>query len=519
MLEEKRASLVGGRARPLCAEGARNLSPAIADRSRAAVFSDLREYIDRLEAEGELQTIEAEVDWDLEVGAVIRRSYDLKAPAPFFENIKGYPRGYRILGAPIGTSAKPNRYYARLALSLGLPPDSSPDSIMEEYSQKSKKMIKPVVVKSGPCKENIQTGDEIDLYKFPVPVIHEGDGGRYIGTWHMFATRDPDSGWVNWGMYRLMLHDRKTLGIDFGSTQHGYFHYKRAEELKKPLEFAVAIGTEPATPVICATRIPPGIPEVEVIGGIRGEPLELVPCETVDHLVPATSEIVIEGMMYPNERELEGPFGEYTGYRAGDRAPRPVCHVTAITHRNNPILPVSCMGVPVDDWAALRPVHMAGLAEELKSRGFPIRQLYSPPEGTTNLLYISTKVPYPYYPQNLAAAIWSSQAIRPLPYHLFIFDEDIDVTNIGEVIWAFSTRCHPERGIHKFAPMVGGSLIPFLTSEERRTLRGARVLFDCTWPKDWEKDNIPVKASFDTLWPEGIQDRVLRRWREYGYPS
>ncbi len=102
----------------------------------------------------------------------------------------------------------------------------------------------------------------------------------------------------------------------------------------------------------------------------------------------------------------------------------------AITHRNDPILPVSCMGVPVDDWAALRPVHMAALLEDLRDRGFPVSGLYSPPEGTTNLLLVSTKVLYPYYPQTLASAIWSSQAIRPLPYHLFIFDDDIDVTNM-----------------------------------------------------------------------------------------
>ena len=483
------------------------------------VLNDLREYVDRLEAEGELQRIEAEVDRDLEVGAVIRRSYDLKAPAPFFQKIKGYPKGFRILGAPVGTSAKPDQYYARLAISLGLEPEASPTRIMEEYMRRSKNRIKPVVIESGPCKENVFKGNEVDLEKFPIPLIHDGDGGRYVGTWHMVATKDPDTGWVNWGMYRLMLHDKNTMGILFGSTQHGYFHYKRAEELNKPLEFVAAIGTDPTTPIICANRIPPGIPEAEVIGAIRGCPVELVPCETVDHFVPATSEIVIEGVMNPGERMDEGPFGEYTGYRAGDRAPRPVCRVTAITHRNDPILPVSCMGVPVDDWAALRPVHMASLLEDLRDRGFPVSGLYSPPEGATNLLFVSTKMLYPYYAQTLASAIWSSQAIRPLPYHLFIFDEDIDVTNMGEVLWAFSTRCHPERNIHKFSPTVGGSLIPFLSSEERRTLRGARVLFDCTWPKDWSKDKIPAKSSFDVAWPVEIQERVLKRWTEYGYQS
>ncbi|MCH8296741.1 MAG: UbiD family decarboxylase [Chloroflexi bacterium] len=158
----------------------------------------------------------------------------------------------RILGAPVGTSAKPNQYYARLAISLGLGVESNPTTIMEEYIRRSKNRIKPVVVKSGPCKENIFKGNEVNLEKFPIPLIHDGDGGRYVGTWHMLATKDPDTGWVNWGMYRLMLHNKNTMGILFGSTQHGYFHYQRAEELNKPLEFVAAIGTEPTTPVICA---------------------------------------------------------------------------------------------------------------------------------------------------------------------------------------------------------------------------------------------------------------------------
>ncbi|NIO11016.1 MAG: UbiD family decarboxylase, partial [Deltaproteobacteria bacterium] len=164
----------------------------------STVVDDMREYIDRLDAEGELQRIDAEVDWNLEVGAVIRRSYDLKAPAPFFQKIKGYPKGFRILGAPVGTSANPNQYYARLAISLGLEANANPTSIMEEYMRRSKNRIKPVVVKSGPCKQNIFTGSNVDLERFPIPLIHDGDGGRYLGTWHMVATKDPDTGWVNW---------------------------------------------------------------------------------------------------------------------------------------------------------------------------------------------------------------------------------------------------------------------------------------------------------------------------------
>ncbi|MDP2726813.1 MAG: UbiD family decarboxylase, partial [Dehalococcoidia bacterium] len=159
-------------------------------------FQDQRDYIAALEREGEVQRIEKEVDWDLELGAIIRRSYDLKAPAPFFQKIKGYSPEYRVLGAPLGASARPGRLHARLAISLGMKPDSSLSDIMEEYIKRKRNPLKPMLVSSGPCKEQIHVGSEVDLEEFPVPILHQGDGGRYIGTWHLVATKDPDSDWV-----------------------------------------------------------------------------------------------------------------------------------------------------------------------------------------------------------------------------------------------------------------------------------------------------------------------------------
>lgn len=173
---------------------------------------DLREYIERLEEEGELVRIEQEIDWDLEVGAIIRRSLDLKAPAPLFENIKGYEKGCRILGAMTGLNRKHNRHFSRLAICMDMDPESKVTEIIEEYLVRKRHPVKPVIMSDGPCKENIDIGDEVDLFKFPSPVIHRGDGGRYIGTWHIVVTKDPDTEWVNWGMYRLMTHDKKTMG-------------------------------------------------------------------------------------------------------------------------------------------------------------------------------------------------------------------------------------------------------------------------------------------------------------------
>lgn len=480
-------------------------------------IKDLREYISSLEDEGELLRIQKEVDWNLEVGAIIRKSYDLKAKAPLFEKIKDYPEGYRILGAPAGVSSKPNRFYARVAISLEMRPDSSYEEITEEYLNRKKNPIKPIVISEGACKEEVQIGEEVDLFKLPAPYIHEGDGGRYISTWHAIITRDPDSEWVNWGMYRQMIHSKNTLGGLMHPNQHVGLHYYEYEKQNRPMEFAVAIGTEPITPIVAATMLPVGVNEADVIGALRKEPLDLVKCETVNLYVPAHSEIVFEGVVFPNERKDEGPFGEYTGYRVSERAPRPVYHVKAITHRKNPVLPVSCMGVPIDDSAAIMPlVQSAEILECVRNQGFPVRMVYSPPEGVSHMVFVSTKVPYPNYSSHLANAIWGS-AFGKGTHFLLIVDDDVDVTNREEVIWAMATRCHPYKGIHRDTQGIGHPLLPFLSIEERRNCLGAKVLFDCTWPKEWPKEAIPVKASFDVLWPGQMQQKVLKNWKGYGY--
>jgi len=482
------------------------------------VYSDLREFIDVLEQEDELVRVRREVDWNLEVGAIIRRSYDLRAPAPLFEKIRGYPKGYCILGAPLGLSSKPNRSLARLAMSLGFSPDAQFREIVEGYIARKKRKIPPIVVDTGPCKENIFTGDEVNLLSLPVPFIHEGDGGRYIGTWHFVATKDPDTNWVNWGMYRLMVIDKKTMGCLLRPDQHiGFHYYQKYEPKGVPMEFAVAIGNEPITSLIGALRVPTEIDEAEVAGGIRGKALELVKCETVDLYVPAASEIVIEGVVPPYERKEEGPFGEYTGYLAKKSSPKPVFKVTALTHRNNPIQMHSCMGVPVDDSAVVTTVvRAADILDDLRQKGFPIKMVYLPPEGVSHLAVISTEVPFANFAKHLAFSVWGSTCGRTT-WYLIIVDEDIDPTNMNEVIWAFTTRCHPQRGIFSTGSSWSIPLLPFLSPYEKKNYLGSQVMFDCTWPRDWPPDEIPEKASFDNVWPEHIQKKVLKNWRGYGF--
>ena len=482
------------------------------------IFHDLREYIDLLDQKGEVVHVKKEVDWHLEVGAIIRRSYDLKAPAPLFENIKGYPQGFRILGAPIGTSARPNHYFSRLAISLNMPEDFSYEQIVDEYNRRSGQLIPPVLVKTGPCKENILVGADIDLFRFPVPYLHEGDGGRYIGTWHLVVTKDPDSGWVNWGMYRLMAVDHKTMAGLVRRDQHiGQHYYQKYEVRDKPMEFAVAIGTEPVSSILAATRVPAGVNEADVAGGLRGAPVELVKCESVDLYVPATSEIVIEGVVLPDERISEGPFGEYTGYLSRDNGPKPVFKVTAITHRNNPIQVHSCMGVPVDDSAVVTTViRAASILQDLKGKGFPVRMVYCPPEAVSHMAVVSTDVPFANFAKHLACAVWGSNSGRTV-WYLIVVDKDIDPTKMDQVLWALTSRCHPHRGIFSMGSSWSIALPTFLSRFEREHGLGSQVLFDCTWPKEWPKEEIPKTASFEEVWPKEIQEKVIKNWERYGF--
>jgi 4-hydroxy-3-polyprenylbenzoate decarboxylase len=479
-------------------------------------YNDLREYIGALEAHEELTHVTKEVDANLEIGAIIRRGYDLRAPAPLFESIKGYPRGHKLMGGVVGPGTEKYGFFSRVALSFGLDPGISYGNLVEEYVRLRSRRVKPVLVKDGPCKENVRIGDQVNLFEFPAPYIHDGDGGQYIGTWHTIVTKDPDTGWINWGIHMLMLHDQRTMGGLLNPFQHiGLHFYQKHEARGKPMEFAVALGTEPVTPIMSVSHVPAGVNEVDVIGGIRGEPLPVIRCETVDLEVPATSEIVLEGIVAPGERREEGPFAEYTGYTAGGRLPLPVYHVKAITFRNDPILP--CNGVSANNGRIVVPVTRAGdLLTDLRERGFQIRMVYIPPEMVVHCIVLSARMLYPNYATVLAHAVWSTRVGSHTPY-LIVVDEDIDPTRMSDVLWTLATRCHPDRGIHKVPNSPGHGLMPYLSEYEKRNFLGANVLFDCTWPKGWPKEQIPRKSTFESLWPKEVQDRVLAGWEEYGF--
>ena len=477
------------------------------------VPQDNREFIEALKKYGDVVHIEQEVDWDLEAGAIVRRVCELNSPAPFMERIKDYP-GFRYLGAPLAT-------YRRLAIALGLEPGLSVRELAQEYLRRTEgKPVEPVLIdrSSAPCKENILLGKEADLCCLPAPMVHDGDGGRYLGTWHAVVSRDPETGLVNWGMYRQMVYDAHTLvGAVFPQSDLGKL-FRKLSPRGEPIPFATVIGPPPASGV--AASAPSPIPEPELTGMLTGEPMELVPCETVPLEVPARSEVVIEGVILPDVQLEEGPFGEYTGYRTSPRMPRMVFLVQAITYRDNPILTISNMGVPTDEGQLLRSFTLAlELEKLLRSQGLPVTGVYMPPESTHHLVIVGVKPIYNNIATQIANLAFGAKSGHW--YHMaIVVDDTVDIYNMKEVIHALCTRCHPVRGIRVHPHAVATPLYPFLSPEERRTARGAQVLFDCTFPLEWDPLNdVPPLVSFRTVYPKEIQEKVLSQWKAYGFPS
>jgi len=475
---------------------------------------DNREFVASCIASGDAVHIKQEVDWDNEAGAIVRRACELAAPAPFMEKIKDYP-GFSYFGAPLST-------YRRMAISLGMAPDSTLPEISAEYLRRTNgEPIEPVEIDraAAPCKENILRGDDVDLTRLPVPLVHDGDGGRYVGTWHAVVTRHPVRGDYNWGMYRQMMYDARTMCgavfpfSDLGKTLNDYY-LPRGEAMP----FATAIGLSPlAAMAACA---PSPIPEPELTGMLMGQAVELVKCETNDLLVPANAEIILEGEIVPDVMVEEGPFGEYTGYRTSPRMPRVTFRVNCITYRNNATMTISNMGVPMDEGQLLRSFSLGlELDKLLRSQGIPITGVYMHPRSTHHMMIVGVKATYAGVAQQIAQLAFGSK-LGPWFHMVMVVDDSIDIYNWDEVYHAFCTRCNPERDIHIYRNTTGTALYPHASPHERAYSIGSKVSFDCTWPVDWDKINdVPTVVSFKNVYPQAIQERVISNWEAYGYPS
>ena len=463
---------------------------------------DLRGFISLCEKEGELKRIKPEVDWNLEMSHIAKLNEERGGPALLFEKVKGYPN--QVISSVCTTSS-------RLALIMSMPKNTSLVELMREWVKRTANKIPPKYVATGPCKENIMKGDQINLLKFPVPKVFPKDGGRFFGTTAYTISKDPESGWLNVGVYRLQVLDEKTLGAQFIKGKHSDIMLQKYKSLKKPMPVIVAIGGDPLMFLMGAARLPAFESEYDFAGAIRKEPIEVVKGETVDLPVPANAEIVVEGEVDPETTRPEGPFGEYTGYYSGiGSTPRNFIKIHCITHRNNPIFWFTTVGRAVTDThMTMALTYGSTLWQELEAMRIPgIKAVYCPPEGSGRFIaIISVKQMYPGHANQVGTAAISTEMGAYGLKTVIVVDEDIDPWDLPRVLWALSFRFQPSR-----AQIINRGrstpLDPSLPIDQRDIT--SRIIMDATIPFEWKEKPVPIELDADLI------KKIKAKWSELG---
>ncbi len=483
-------------------------------------IKDLREYLKALDELGELQEIDEEVDWNLEIGAVIRRAYDLRAPAPLFNKIKDIEKGFRVLGGSGGVSRQEGLKFCRIATSLGFDPCAGAKEIVNTLADSfAREGVKPKLVQSAVCQENVMAGEDVDLMRLPAPFIHSGDGGRYLNTWGTIVVQTPDKSWTNWSIARIMLLDDKRMTGLIPPQQHLGIIHRMWKEKGEPTPFALVLGAPPAVPFFSGTPLPTYVSEGEVLGAHLGEPVEVVQCNSVDLQVPAGAEIVIEGTISDKETAEEGPMGEFAGYMGEHDTPQPVYNVSAITYRDAPILPVVNAGAPVEDTqTCCGTMYSAAVLAELRKHNFPVDTCFLTFESAVHFMVVTveemehTHASAKKLAREAKDLIFNSKPGVDFP-KIMIVDNDIDPSDITQVMWAFATRVHPQNDAHFFEHQKTLPLLHYLNAAEKKDMSSTKVIFDALLPS-FDRNKI---SSFEYSYPKELQEKVLKNWGKYGY--
>ena len=471
-------------------------------------MKDLREWISACEKEGELKRIKAQVDWNLELSHIAKLNEERKGPALLFENVKDYT-------IPVLTSALTSE--KRLAITLGLEPGTSMCEMARWWMKviTEKGLIKPKEVPSGPVTEQVVEEEAIDLLRdFPVPYIYPKDGGRYIGTAVFLITKDLETGWVNLGTYRMMVHDRNHTGVQIIKGKHADMHLKQYEKAGKLMPAAAVIGCDPILFLCSSTLVPAQVSEYDVAGGLRGEPIEVFEGELTGLPLPAHAEIILEGFIDPKDLREEGPFGEYTGYYSGKRGeewPKQVLHVKRIYMRKDPIFWVTTVGKPVTDTHMIQSLNRtATLWTELETMRVPgIKSVFIPPQTTGRFwAIISLKTMYPGHSIHAAMAAHATTTGHYGMKGVIVVDEDIKADDLDRVWWALSVRYDPYRSTEIIKRARSTPLDPALPIDARDI--SSKIIMDATIPYEWERK--PEEIFLD----EEMAKRVRERWGELG---
>jgi 2,5-furandicarboxylate decarboxylase 1 len=446
-----------------------------------------------LESEGELQKITAEVDPKHELGAICKIHNERpNSSALLFENVKG--SSIPVVGQLLASDR-------RVALALGL----SQKDVFEETVRRATHPIPTRLVPNGPCQDVVTEGSAVDLTKLPLCTNNPRDGGPYITAGHVII-KDPEYG-KNLSIYRMMLVGKNEVTIRFTPGHDGYDFIKNAEKRgQKNFEVAVCIGVPPS--VYVASQFEPriGVYELEIAGGLAGAPIDVIKCRTIDLEVPALSEIVIEGeVTIPAKTGNEGPFGEFCGYTTQQVPNERIMTVKALTHRTHPIYHNIWLGKPPHEHLYVDALTYAVAAYlELKPAYPVLKKAYAPPWGVSIvlILQVENRLKRPGLVDNLLAASLYTRSGKWK--HVIVVDEDINIEDPNEVLWALTTRFQPASDMYVIPRGITSTLEPSATADGVTS----KLMLDLT-----TKQNFRGEVAEPT---DAMREAVLQRWKEYG---
>ncbi len=481
-------------------------------------YKDLREFVSFLEKKGVLKSISVPVDTDLEMAEIMDRLVRSGGPAVIFEKVKGHTMP--VIGNLFGTEE-------RVAWGLGVeegeledigkliaylqrpePPKGLWDAVKKLPFYKQILSLSPKTVKSGPCQDVVLKDKDVDIGSLPIIKCWPGDAATLI-TWGLVVTQAPDGGPFNVGVYRIQPIDRDRVIMRWLKHRDGARHQALWEKKGWPMPVAVVIGCDPATIIAGVTPVPENLGEFTFAGILRKKPVELVKCKTIDLKVPALSEIVIEAEIRHDETAMEGPYGDHTGYY--NQAERfPVMHVKAITHRKDPYYLTTITGRPPKEDAIIGVCLNRIFLPTLRLHFPEVADFSLPMEAVSyRIAIVSIKKQYPGHAKRLMMGIWGM--LRQFLYvkYIIVVDDDIDVHNWDDVVWALATRVDPKRD----TLLIENTPIDYLDFSSPVAELGSKMGIDATMKK---KPEVTREWGEKIEMEKAIVELVDRRWKEYG---
>ena len=468
---------------------------------------DLRPWLQQVRELGELKDVRG-ADWNLELGAIseLNVKKDLP-PALLFDEIKGYPKGFRVLAC---STSSPARLSSILRLPIQKTHKGLVDALRGKPAQWQAEAPKydAVIASSGPVLENVQKA--VNLEAFPSPLWHEMDGGRYIGTGCSVVTRDLDSDWVNVGTYRVQLLDKNHVALDMVPGKHGRIQYEKHKAAGKRFPVAIVFGGDPLGYLISGIEVPFGMCEYNYMGAILREKILCIKGELTGLPFPAASEIVIEGHVEPNDERTEGPFGEFHGYYPGKAETAPVVTIERIYYRNNPIIMGSPPAKPPNDYSYSKAVmRSALLVDALQAAGVPdVAGVWAHEIGGARMFnVVAIRQRYAGHARQAGHILSQCGVGAYMSRYSIVVDDDIDPANLQEVMWAVATRTDPDIDIDIVKRGMGSKNDPMSIANPYKAPFNSKAIIDACRPFDFLHEFPQVAEASKEL-----QEKTRARW-------